>query len=336
MKSKLRVIVVSESEFSVQGHGVHTAYVETVAALEKQSTVTVTTNNFGRADIRHIHTVGPYALFQLLFGSGRKIVSAHVVPESFVGSLVGAKYWLWLARGYLRWFYNCADVVIAVSDQTKSQLRQLGVGTRIEVVYNMVDVVKYASLRGKKLALRRQLGVDKDKPVVIGNGQIQPRKRFDTFVNTAKQLPELEFIWVGGIPFGKVAAEHVEMQRLCDEAPDNLTVTGVVSLEQVAEYFAVGDVFLMTSEQETFGLAIVEAAAAGLPIVLRDIADYDATFRPHAVMCDESEFAGSIARLLDDKEEYQHYQRQAKVIADKYSSANIVERLIELYASTQK
>ncbi|HEX8390151.1 MAG TPA: hypothetical protein VF597_01915, partial [Candidatus Saccharimonadales bacterium] len=113
---QLKVSVVSESEFSVQGHGVHTAYVELTNALKKLSDVEVVVNQRGPADITHLHTVGIYALRRLLWDKNKKVVSAHILPASLVGSLVGAKVWLPLAKAYLRWFYNKADLVFAVSD----------------------------------------------------------------------------------------------------------------------------------------------------------------------------------------------------------------------------
>jgi 1,2-diacylglycerol-3-alpha-glucose alpha-1,2-galactosyltransferase len=331
--SKLKVCVVSESEMTVQGHGVHTAYVETVNALKAHDDVEVFTNSFASADIRHIHTVGPYSLLQLLLMRGKKVVSAHVVPDSFVGSLAGTKYWLWLAKIYLRWFYNRAAAVIAVSDQTKEDLKKLGVTTRIEVIYNMIDISKYSAITQSKEEMKQQLGFDLSQPVVVGNGQIQPRKRFDTFVNIARAMPDVRFVWVGGMPFGKVAASQGDMQKLIDEAPENLTVTGVVPLEKVAEYFHASDVFVMTSEQETFGLAIIEAAASGLPIVLRDIPDYDTTFRGDAVIADEDGFVDAIRRLLDDDGYYQEMKQHADSIAERYSSEAVVERLVDLYKS---
>ncbi|MFZ2494417.1 MAG: hypothetical protein WAW60_01420, partial [Candidatus Saccharimonadales bacterium] len=89
----MKIAMISESEFSVQGHGVHTAYIELVNAIKKRSDVELVVNTFGSADIRHFHTVGPYSLAHLLFGHGKKVVSAHIIPESLVGSLIGAKYW---------------------------------------------------------------------------------------------------------------------------------------------------------------------------------------------------------------------------------------------------
>ena len=327
----MKIAMISESEFSVKGHGVHTAYIELVNALKKRSDVTLVVNSFTRADVRHIHTVGPYALAHLLFGSGKKVVSAHVVPESFVGSLIGAKHWLPLARLYLRWFYNRADSVLAVSDETKMGLKALGVKRPIEVFYNVIDTSRYLSSPAQKLAARKALGIAENAWVVISNGQVQPRKRVDTFGTRARKLPNMQFIWIGGIPFKNAAADYDKMKRVMDTAPSNVKFTGVITIDEVRDYFQAGDVFVSTSDQETFGIAIVEGAASGLPVVLRDIHDYDNTFRGEALMCDETEFAPVLERLRSEKDLYSRTVNQARTLAARYDSQAGAEMLLAIY-----
>lgn len=93
----------------------HTAYVEMAKALQASPDIVLEKNGKHRADIVHIHTVGPYALWKLLFSRGKKVVSVHVIPESFIGSIRGAKYWKFLASWWLRFFYGRADRLLACS-----------------------------------------------------------------------------------------------------------------------------------------------------------------------------------------------------------------------------
>lgn len=328
----MKINVVSESEFTVQGHGVHTAYVELTNALKKLG-CDVETNTWREADLTHIHTVGTYALRHLLLRPGKKIVSAHVVPDSFVGSLVGAKLWLPFARVYLRWFYNRADVIFAVSDETKRELVALGVKKPIEIVYNLIDTSRYRTTAADKIAARKNLGIAKDTWVLVGAGQVQPRKRIDSFIETAKKLPDMQFVWVGGMPFGKLAAEHKRMAEMIETAPENFSCTGVVKLEDVKQYYQAADAFWLPSEQETFGLVVVEAAAAGLPVVLRDIPDYNETFRDGAVMVTDETVSSALERLRTDTSFYERQRKLAKerivVRFDSVEGAKRVEKIYE-------
>lgn len=331
MKNKLRVSLISETEFSVKGHGVHTAYVEMAQALRRRPDVVLKINRGGRADIVHIHTIGLFALMMLIFAPGKKVVSAHVVPESFIGSLVGVRYWLWAARIYLRWFYNRADLVFAVSDETRQGLRKLGVTRRIEVLYNTIDTSRYVS-KDNADTVRVKLGLPRRTFMVVGNGQVQPRKGITDFIALAKQNPDMHFVWVGGVPFGLAAADSGEMTRLMQSPPRNVTFTGVIPLQDVAQYLWAADVFLFPSYQETFGLAVVEAAAAGLPIVLRDLPDYEQTFKGFVVMSKkQDDFNQALHRLRDDRRYYRAWQEKSQQLAARFDSAQGAEQLINLY-----
>jgi 1,2-diacylglycerol-3-alpha-glucose alpha-1,2-galactosyltransferase len=329
----IRISVVSESEFMAKGHGVHTAYIELTNALKKHPEAKVVVNKKGPVDITHLHTVGAYAVYRLLFDRSKKVISAHIVPASLVGSLVGARFWAPLAKVYLRWFYNRADLVFAVSDETKRVLIAMGVKKPIEIVYNVIDTARYKTTPSDRAAARRELGIKKDEWVVIGAGQVQPRKRIDSFVGVASQLPAMRFIWVGGMPFGKLAAENVAMQRLIDSPSPNVTFTGVVQLEAMRQYYQAADVFWLPSEQETFGLVVVEAAAAGLPVVLRDIPDYAETFAQDALLVKEEATAGMLEMLHTDDAFYAQAKARSAKIAERYDAAAGAKKIIELYRS---
>lgn len=333
MDKKLKINMISESAFTVQGHGVHTAFIETTRALNAREDTDVVTNKFRRpADITHIHTIGLYGLAHLLFGAGKKVVSAHVVPDSFVGSLIGAKYWYWLAKLYLKFFYGRADLVLAVSQSVADQLRdKLKLKVPIALVYNPVDTHRYEHSATKKAVARQQLGIKPEEFVIMCCGQIQPRKGFDTFLDLARHMPDIRFIWVGGMPFKKLAADAGEMNDLIKNAPANVMLPGVVALESVAAYYLASDVFLLPSHQETFGLVIVEAAAAGLPVVLRNIPDYQDTFAKYALLAEEAGFADVIKRLRTDSTAYATARAESRQIAKRFDGKRIAGDLVFEY-----
>ena len=326
--------MISESEFTVKGHGVHTAYIETVNGLEKAG-IDVLSNSSESGDIRHIHTVGFYALLQF-FKPGKKVISAHLLPESFLGSLVAAKYWLFAAKGYLRWFYNRADLVIAVSEFTKQELLKIGVKKPIVTITNMVDTTRFSEKKKDKSILREKYGYKPDDWIIVGNGQVQPRKRVDTFLRLADELPSFQFLWIGGIPFKKLASESERMEQSMESSPSNCKFTGVVPLEQVPDYYAMADVFFLPSEQETFCIAVIEGAASGLPVVLRNISDYDFTFKGDALLGDESEFKSILTSLKEDPALYAKYQKRAENIARRYDAAATTQNLIRAYETLLK
>ncbi len=328
--------MVSESDISVQGHGVHTAYDEMAAALEKRDDVVLIRGQFDEnidCDIVHIHTLGSKTCQKFPQPDVKKVVSAHVVPASLVGSIKLAKYWSFAAKGYMRWFYNRADKVLAVSSMVAQTLYyELGVPKeKIEVFYNTIDMQRFAASPAKKQAARKKLGIKKDQFVVLGNGQVQPRKRLDVFVAMALAQPDLQFIWVGGIPFKNLGADYGNMIRLMENAPKNMTITGVIPHDEVLDYYAVADVFCLPAEQENHPMCVLEAAGAGLPIVLRDIHEYDDTFMNDAIRCEDGTFESMILKLRDDKAFYVAQQQKTKAIAERFDSVQAADRLVKLY-----
>ena len=338
-KSTSRIVVnmISESEFTVQGHGVHTAYKEITGALKKQPVIDIAINTNRPADIVHVQTVGMYALGRLLRKDGKKIVSAHLVPDSFIGSLRAAKYWKPVGKLWLKFFYGRADLVLACSKMVYDELVHDMKLSNVKVLYNTVDMAQYQVTADARRAARQALHLTERDFVVIGNGQVQPRKRLDTFISIARAMPDVTFYWIGGIPFKHLGAKYESMQKLINSVPPNLTVTGVIPLEDVRQYYMAADVFVLPATQENHPVCVLEAAGAGLPIVLRDIPQYDDTFRGSAVMAGTDEqFIQLVTRLRTDASFRQSAIRGAKKIAERFDSGAGAKRLVAMYQELLK
>lgn len=337
-RKHLVVNMVSESDITVQGHGVHTAYDEIATALEARNDMTVIRGAFGQSvdcDVVHFHTIGSNTWRKLLAPGPKKVVTAHVVPASFVGSIKLAKYWLFAARWYMRWYYNRADKVLAVSGTVAAILeKELHVPpAKIETFYNTVDMTHYAPKPGDRARARKKLGIADDAFVVLGNGQVQPRKRLDVFADMAQALPDVQFIWVGGIPFGQLGASYSSMKDAMSRTPANFKVTGMIPHDDVLAYLHAADVFCLPAEQENHPMCVLEAAGAGLPIVLRDLPEYDDTFASDTQRCDDDTFIEAIMKLRNSSSERDAWRRKTARIAERFDSHAAAGRYVELYRS---
>ncbi|MFK5583124.1 MULTISPECIES: glycosyltransferase [unclassified Serinicoccus] len=333
---RLVVNMASESDISVQGHGVHTAYDELAGALERRDDVTLVRGAYHRrvdCDVYHLHTLGVAVWRKLLDPRARTVVSAHVIPDSLVGSIRLARLWRPLARRYMRWFYGRADKVLAVSGTVARVLEEeLSVRPeRIEVLHNTIDMAAYATTAEARTRARQDLGLAEDAFVVVGVGQVQPRKRIDVFDRLAREHPGTTFVWVGGMPFTHLAAEHGAMRRLMERAPDNLLLPGVVPHPEVRRYLQAADVFCLPAEQENHPMCILEAAGVGLPVVARDLPEYDDTFGDDVLRCEDGTFAAAIALLREDDRERARWQQASARIAARFDSAAAAEHLVRLY-----
>lgn len=334
-KRRIKVNVVSESELTVKGHGVHTAYVELANALAKRKDIELSINSKSSfVDIVHVHTVGFFALRRLLFTKGKKVITAHLVPDSFIGSFRAAGYWKPIGKWWLKFFYSRADLVLACSGMVRDELES-GMGLKnVGLMYNTVNMASYVGSKDECAAARQSLGIDEDAFVVIGNGQVQPRKRLDTFFAIAKALPDVRFFWIGGIPFKHLGADYGGMQKLIASAPKNVSMTGMISLEEVRKYYLVADTFVLPAAQENHPMSVLEAAGAGLPIVLRDIPEYDDTFRGYALMAkDDQSFIEHIDNLQKKSEVYKKAKQGADYIARRFDSSKGADQAVDYYRS---
>lgn len=328
----LNIALLTEETFMREANGIHTAVRQLEATIPGRPGVRLVQRGEAPADVVHAHTVGARYLWNALVRKAPLVVSAHVTPGTCLGGVRFDRLCYALTRPYLRLAYNLADVVIAVSPAVTAELKELGVRSRVVELCNSVDRGHFRPELELRRRSRDRLGLDDEAFVVLGVGQAQPRKGLQNFVNVARMLPDMRFVWVGGRPFGRSTAAYEEISRLMQHPPPNVTFTGVVPLEEMPGYYNAADAFFFPSFQECFGYAVVEAAATGLPVLLRNNPEYAAYFFNHYLQAgDDAGFAATLQRLQADRAFYRQWQAEAQKLADHYSLDKYLEHLVTIY-----
>ncbi|MFF3753011.1 glycosyltransferase [Streptomyces sp. NPDC002018] len=165
---------------------------------------------------------------------------------------------------------------VAVSATVARRLERWGVRRdRIHVVPNGIDVGRFAYDESARRAARSRLGLPQDAFVVGGVGRLTPSKRFDTLVQAVAELPGARLLLVGDGPERERlrrlarrqgAAHRVLLHGACEDPPPAGPARSP-SGSDLPSLLAAMDVFVSTSYDEAFGLAVVEALAAGLPVL---------------------------------------------------------------------
>jgi len=333
MGNKITVNIVSEAQaWEVKGQGVYTATLVLTEALKKRDDVEVFLNANGLFDIAHLHTPGPYAISKGLLTGRRLVISAHVVPESVLGSFILSNLWLPLFTSYLVRYYNLADMVVAVSPKVKEELEEIGVKAPIVFVPNPVNLERFYKSQELRMEGRRRLGLSEEDFVAICSGQIQPRKGVDTFLEVANSLPFIKFVWVGGQPFSVLTAGYIEMNEKIKKAPPNVIFTGLIPYEEMPIYLNAADIFFFPSYQENFPMAVLEAASCGLPLLLRDNPEYREPYRDWYIPAkNDEEFKNYILKLYQDLSFREEYQKRALRLAKEYNAENVANMMVEVY-----
>lgn len=157
---------------------------------------------------------------------------------------------------------------VAVSETVATRLRTWGVpDRRIHVVPNGIDAAQFRYCADRRRRTRTHLALAPDTFVVGAVGRLVPGKRFDLLLRAMAETPGAHLLLVGDGPErpalenlarGLGITGRVHMPGECGLDDATLSVPGVL---------AAMDVFVSTSREEAFGLAVVEALAAGLPVL---------------------------------------------------------------------
>lgn len=215
----------------------------------------------GRLDILHVHYAIPNAASAIM---ARQIVAPRALPV--VTTLHGTDVTLvGNDPNYLettRWSILQSDAVTAVSEALRrTSIEQLGIHNEIDVVPNFIDPARYERASGSLGA--RRWGKPGER-LLIHISNFRPVKRvldvIRIFERVLLRLP-CRLLMVGDGP------DRGKIEQYCREHNICQSITFLGSLPLIEEVLVGADVFLLPSEQESFGLAALEALSCAVPVV---------------------------------------------------------------------
>lgn len=328
----MKIHVVSETPFVMKGQGVHTAFVEMVELLKEKTDVEVIVNEEGYGDVFHAHTYGPYYFRKGKRYKGKRIYTAHVIPDSIKGSLPMWKLFYPLIKWYFKKVFSYADAVIAISPAVEKAIKDLGVTKKIIKIYNPVLTEKWK--RNEAICAKGKILLNKKDTdiIILGVGQLQSRKGVEDFLDIAESLPEAKFIWVGGRPFGAFTEGISRINARIKNASKHIQFLGMISLSDMPAVYAAADIFLFPSYQENCPLAPMEAAASGMPVIFRDIKEYNLLYEaPYLKAKDTAEFIELTRKLIYDKAFYVNGLQLSENLLKQFDKNKIRNQLLQLY-----
>jgi 1,2-diacylglycerol-3-alpha-glucose alpha-1,2-galactosyltransferase len=331
---KMKIHIISETSFFMQSTGVHTAFIDHIRLLKEKDDVEVVVNDEGTGDVFHGHTFGLYYLWMGRKYKGRRVFTAHVIPDSIKGSL--PVWWLFMPfiKLGLKIVYSYADVCIAISPMVEKAILETGAKTKIVNIYNPIDIETWQRTDANRAKGRKRLGLDDNDFVVLGVGQLEGRKGVDDFLDVAEAIPEAKFVWAGGRPFGGLTEGIKRINERLRNAGVNFINAGAVDLEDMPLIYASADMMLFPSYQENCPLAPVEAAACGMPVIYRDIEEYKSLYEnPYLKAGSTEEFILLTRKMMADQEFYNEGINISQQLLKQFDKDIIREKLIDTYQS---
>jgi glycosyltransferase involved in cell wall biosynthesis len=158
----------------------------------------------------------------------------------------------------------CSDATIAVSDTVAERLRKWGMPERkITIIPNGVDFGRVEFDAAERARVRREHGISDDAYVVGVLGRLDPNKRFNLVIDSMAPLlgQQTKLLIVGDGP------DRARLEALALEHGVGEHVIFAGQRHDVAAMLSALDLFIASSEQETFGLSVLEALANGIPVL---------------------------------------------------------------------
>jgi glycosyltransferase involved in cell wall biosynthesis len=291
-------------------------------------------------DLVHIQT--PFAAHYAASGAARRhgvplIATYHTLFEEYLkhyAPLVPAAWLRGLARAFSRRQCNALDAVIVPSRAIEQRLASYGVRAPMHVLPTGVPLL--APAVGGRSAFRQRCGIDPARPVALFVGRVAHEKNIGFLLETIEvaraELPNILLLIAGEGP-----ALALLRQRVADcGLSRNVQFIGYLDrATELPACYAAADVFVFASRTETQGLVLLEAMAAGLPVVaLAAMGTVDILgARRGALVPDDhpDAFAQTLLRLLGDTALRARLSTEARAYAAEWSDDKLAGRLADLY-----
>jgi alpha-1,6-mannosyltransferase len=231
---------------------------------------------------------------------------------------------------YVKRVLSGYDVALAASGELVTKLNDLGVG-RVEHVQLGVDLDMWHP-RCRDAGVRPELGISESSLVLIYSGRIDVEKKVRVLCDTVERLPdELDpvLVLVGQGPLEQ------EMRSRAEKSSRLRMLPYERDKAQLARVMASADLYLAGNPAETFGLAVVEAQACGLPVVgVRSGALIDRVLPEIGELCepnDSNSMADAIVRIVSRPDWSQMRAAARQHVAARFSWESSFERLFLMY-----
>ena len=330
---KIKINMLSMAD-KVDGQGVGSAYLEQVELVKSSPKFNVLINSKEKADIVHAHTIEPPNYLKMKRNKGVNVAYCHFLPETLDGSIKLPKPIFSIFKKYVVSFYKQADYLVVVNPIFIEDLARHGVKREnIRYIPNYVSKEQFFKKTKKEVkTIREKYSIDPDKFVVLGVGQVQTRKGVLDFIEVAKKLPDMEFVWCGGFSFGAITDGYDELKKVYENPPKNVKFLGIIPREEMNDMYNMADVLFMPSYNELFPMSILEAVNSEKPLLLRDLDLYkDILFKKYVSGKNNREFVKELKRLRDDEKAYKLESKNSKEINQFYSKENVLKIWEEFY-----
>lgn len=226
---------------------------------------------------------------------------------------------------------NESDILTAVSENLKQEtFRNFNIEKDIEVIHNFVDVNRFHK---RPVDAFRKLISPNGEKIIVHASNFRKVKRVEDVVSTflliQKKIPAT-LLLLGDGP------ERPHIEASARECPSHDNIKFLGKQEQMEDILPIADLFLLTSEYESFGLAALEAMAAEVPVISTNAGglpeiNINGYCGFMSNVGDVEDMSKNALHILQDDATLQQFKKNALIQAKKFDIENIVPVYEALY-----
>lgn len=290
-------------------------------------------------DIIHVHSPGTLGRVGMHYARRNRIplvFTYHTLYDQYVHYVpIPQELAKEMTIKYSINFCNHCDQVIVPSKEVEEILKGQQIKTPISVIPTGVPLHKFSG--SKNEWLRENYEIPKQNKILLFVGRLTKEKNLDflikAFAMVKATMPDTTLAIIAQGPLESDLKKLVQKKGLSLQT--DVIFTGALPFETLVEAYYSADLFVFSSVTETQGLVLIEAMAAGLPVVavsaygVQDMVDSGINGELTALELEE--FSQAIVKVLSKQELYEKYQKNAILKADSLSATNMAKKLHDVY-----
>lgn len=229
--------------------------------------------------------------------------------------------------------YRHIDAVVFLTEELRDKAEQWTQGRR--------NQTKYVAIANAITPMTNPIQAKREK-VILSVGRLHPDKGYNRLLNAFKVIhasaPEWQLQIIGEGPLLPTLQEQVAQLELTE----HVAFLGFLDNQTMRQKMLEGSIYAMTSESEGFGIVLVEAMDAGLPLIA-----YDVPVGPRAIIANQkngfliennnqTEFVQKALMLIKDKTLREEFGEYSQKVAQKYTIDQVFSEWLLLLESIKK
>lgn len=294
-----------------------------------------------RVDVVHIHTpfnAGLLGWSKARLGGVPMVFTHHTLWEEYAHylSIVPLKVGRWVGRALADFYFQRARAVVMPSEEIAQSL----VGSRVKVPHHVIPTgIDCDNFRhGDAKRVLQELNLPPGSRLFLYMGRMGKEKSIDVLLRAFKQYRErggqAVFALLGGGP----GLEDLKALARSLELGETVRFLGYRKRDELKHYLAAATLFLFASQTETQGLVLIEAAAAGVPVIaVRASGVSEAVDSERSGLLlpnlDDQLFADTLCALETDESRRSRWAAAAPLWAENFSDREMARQMLDLYSS---